>query len=70
MNAARAFMRREDYQPKQPRNEKICALFDISCVKCNSVNLKIVGEFNEDSGELAVFLYCPRCKVREQLPVR
>ena len=70
MNAARAFMRREDYQPKQPRNENICSLFDISCVKCESANLKIIGEFDEDGGELAVYLFCPRCRVRERLKVR
>ena len=70
MNAARYFMRREDYQPNQPRNAKVSKLFDISCVKCNSVNLNIIGEFNDESGEQAVYLFCPRCRVREQLTVR
>ena len=70
MNAARAFMRREEYQPRPPRNRQVCQKFDIACVKCNSAEIKIIGEFDEESGELAVSLYCPRCRVRERLPVR
>jgi hypothetical protein len=31
---------------------------------------KIIGEFDEDGGELAVYLYCPRCRVRERLKMR
>jgi hypothetical protein len=70
MNAARFFMRREDYQPNQPRNPSVCGQFNISCVKCESADITIIGEFDEDGGELAVYLYCPRCRVRERLKVR
>lgn len=48
-------MRREDYQPPQPRNPKLLMLFNLSCVKCNSVNLKFISEFDDDCGETAVY---------------
>jgi hypothetical protein len=67
MNAARYFMRREDYQPKKARNEALLTLFDVSCVKCDSVNLKFIIEFDDELGETAVFLFCPRCRQRERL---
>ncbi len=70
MNGARYFQRREDYQPPQPRNPAVCTRFDISCVKCGSANLKIIGSTDEESGELAVYLFCPRCQIRERLNVR
>ena len=38
-------MRREDYQPKKARNEALLTFFDVSCVKCSSVKLKIITEF-------------------------
>jgi hypothetical protein len=56
-------MRREDYQPGKARNEACLSLFDVSCVKCNSVNLKFISEFDDQSGETAVYLFCPRCPV-------
>ena len=70
MNANRAFMRREDYQPNQPRNPAVAKLFDLSCVKCGSADIKIIGEHDEDAGELAVYLYCACCRVRERLNIR
>jgi hypothetical protein len=70
MNGARYFMRREDYQPPQPRNPRLCQLFNIECVKCKSVNLKFISEFDDESGETAVYLYCPSCREREKMPVR
>ncbi len=57
-------MRREDYQPKQARNEALLTLFDVSCVKCGSVNLKFISEFDDDSDETAIYLFCPRCRQR------
>jgi hypothetical protein len=69
MNGARYFLRREDYQPKKARNEALLTLFDVSCVKRDSVNLKFISEFDDDSGETAVYLFCPRCRQRERLRV-
>ena len=53
MNGARYFMWRDDYQPPQPRNPKLLTLFNLSCVKCDSVNSKIIGVFDDDSVAMA-----------------
>jgi hypothetical protein len=29
----------------------------------------VIGEFDSDAGEMKVFLFCPSCREREQLPV-
>ena len=60
-------MRREEYQPRPPRNRQVCQKFDLACVKCNSAEIHIIGELDEESGEVAVSLYCLRCQVREPL---
>ena len=70
MNAARYFMRREDYQPPQTPADSPFRRFTVSCLKCGSFKLKVIGEFHSDAGELKVFLFCPLCREREQLPVR
>jgi len=31
------------------------------------VNLKFITEFDDELGETAVFLFCPRCRQRERL---
>jgi hypothetical protein len=67
MNAARSFMRREDYQPKTACNEKLSALFNLSCVNCGSVRLKFISEFDDDRGAMAVYLFCASSRQRERL---
>jgi hypothetical protein len=57
----------QTYQPKTARNKALLTLFDVSCVKCDSANLKFICEFDDDSGETAVYLFCPRCRLRERL---
>jgi len=32
--------------------------------------LQVLGEFDSDSGVVKVFLFCPSCRAREELPVR
>jgi hypothetical protein len=44
--------------------------FTVSCLKCGSFKLQVIGEFDSDAGELKIFLFCPSCRAREQLPVR
>lgn len=70
MNAARYFMRREDYQPPQTPTASPFRRFVVSCLKCGSVKLRLISERDEDSAEAKFFLYCPKCREREQLPVR
>jgi hypothetical protein len=70
MNAARYFMRREDYQPKTTPADSPFRQFMVSCVKCGSFKLRVLGEFDSDSGEVKVFLFCPSCRMCEQLLVR
>ena len=41
----------------------------VSCLKCGSFKLRVIGEFDSDAGELRVFLFCPSCRARERLPV-
>lgn len=69
MNAARYFMRREDYQSLQTPADSPFRRFTVSCVKCGSFKLRVIGEFDFDAGELKVFLFCPSCREREKLPV-
>jgi hypothetical protein len=70
VNGARWFQRREDYQPPQTPVESPFRRFKVRCLKCGSFKLQVVGEFDSDAGELKIFLFCPSCREREQLPVR
>ncbi len=69
MNAARYFMRREDYQPPQTHPDSPFRRFTVACLKCGSFKLRVIGEFDSEAGELNVFLFCPACREREQLPM-
>jgi hypothetical protein len=51
----------------QPRNPELLKLFDASCVKCGTASVKFVSEFDDESGETAVYLFCTKCRVRERL---
>jgi hypothetical protein len=44
-------------------------LFDVYCVKCGPVHLKLINEFADENGWTAVYLFCPPCRQREELPV-
>ncbi len=68
--SARYFMRREDYQPRQTPGDSPFRQFDVSCLKCGSYRLRLVSEFDEESGEIAVVLFCPQCRQREIMPIR
>ena len=63
-------MRREDYQPPQTPEDSPFRRFTVSCLKCGSFKLRVIGEFDSDAGELKTFLFCPSCRQREELPVR
>jgi hypothetical protein len=41
----------------------------VSCLKCGSFKVRVIGEFDSDAGETKVFLFCPACREREQMPV-
>ncbi len=44
--------------------------FVVRCLNCRSYRLRFVSEYDEESGETAVWIVCPRCRVREQMPMR
>ena len=70
MNAARCFQRREDYQPPQTPRESPFRKFTVRCLVCGSYQLRLVAQFDEAGGEMAVVLVCSKCPQRETLPVR
>ncbi len=70
MNAARAFMRREDYQPRQTPKVSPFRKFDVKCLACGSYQLRVEGQMDGEVGEMYVFLVCNRCRQRERLPIR
>ena len=43
--------------------------FVVACVSCGSLRLRVIAQQDEESGELKVFLSCPRCQSREALPL-
>jgi hypothetical protein len=69
MNAARYFQRREDYQPLQTPSASPFRRFDVKCLACGSYQLRLVAQFDDEAGEMAVVLTCTRCPQRETLPV-
>lgn len=70
MNAARFFMRREDYQPPETPADSPFRKFNVSCLKCGSFKLQLRSQFDEDVGVLQVILYCPACRQQEILPIK
>ena len=70
MNAARCFQRREDYQPPQTPRESPFRKFTVRCLACGSYQLRLVAQFDEAAGEMAVLLVCSKCPQRETVPVR
>lgn len=69
MNAARFFMRREDYQPPKTSPDSPFRRFTVACLKCGSVKMRVIGELDSDAGVVNVFLFCPSCRGREKLPM-
>jgi hypothetical protein len=69
MNAVRAFMRKEDYQPRRTPVDSPLRQFDCKCLRCDSYKLKFHTEFNEQDGEQIVLLVCTKCQQREKLPL-
>jgi hypothetical protein len=70
MNAARFFMRREDYQTRQSPAGSPFRQFDVSCLKCGSYDLRLAAQMDEEAGEMAVVLVCHKCRQWEMLRVR
>jgi len=55
--------------PPETRKDSPFRLFIVQCLRCHCAKLKVVGGFDEETGELQIFLVCPTCNVRERLPV-
>ena len=51
MNGARYFMRREDYQLPQTPADSPFRRFNMSCLKCGSFKLRVISEYDSESGE-------------------
>jgi hypothetical protein len=62
----RYFQRREDYEPPMTQADSPFHLFVVSCLKCQSVKLRVIIQYDEDSGA-TVYLFCPQCQQREKL---
>ncbi len=69
MNGARCFQRREDYQPPVTPADSPFRRFVVHCLKCGSYKLRVIVEADE-SEEMTAYLFCPRCRERERLPMR
>lgn len=69
MNSARAFMRKEDYQAKTTSHDSPFRQFVVYCLNCDSSKLRVITESDENEN-MTVYLFCPRCRVREKLPIR
>jgi hypothetical protein len=68
VNSARYFMRREDYQPPKTNADSPFRRFNVSCLKCNGIKLRVICEYDGEAGEMKVYLFCPKCREREMLP--
>jgi transcription elongation factor Elf1 len=69
MNAARYFMRREDYQPRRTPPESPFRNFEVKCLKCGSFKLTITAQFDEQSGEQIAVFVCIKCKQQEKIRI-
>jgi transcription elongation factor Elf1 len=67
MNAARYFMRREDYQERTTPADSPFRKFIIHCLKCGSYQLRVISTYDEEVGEHRVALHCPRCGQTEEI---
>lgn len=56
--------------PERPQAPPGCILrqFELRCVNCRSLALKVIGE--QDDEGIKVYVHCTRCQAREPLPVR
>lgn len=70
ITGARWFQRREDYQPPTTISDSPFRHFNVNCLKCGSVKLRVIAEHAEDDADVKVYLFCPGCRSRELLPVR
>jgi Zn finger protein HypA/HybF involved in hydrogenase expression len=62
-------MRREDYQPPTTPPDSPFRQFVVHCLKCGSFKLRVQSEHDEEAGEFKVYLFCPRCRSRELVPL-
>ena len=70
LGGARYFQRREDYQPETTSEDSPFRRFKVSCLKCGLFRLQLKSQFDEQSGEMALVLFCPQCRQQEILPAR
>jgi len=70
MNGVRAFMRREDYVPKRRPPGRLCEAFVIQCFLCHRYDVRLISQFDEEAGEMSLWLVCGQCPNRERLKVK
>jgi hypothetical protein len=70
MNGVRWFIRREDDEPRRTPADSPFRAFRVCCLKCDSYLLRTSSEFDEESGEMWLWLICTRCGQRERVAVR
>lgn len=65
-----AFQRRADWQVETTLSESPLRRFAVRCINCRSVLLRFIGEYSDDVGESKVYLFCTRCRAREEVKIR
>ena len=68
-SSVRAFMRKEDYAPRQTPAGSLCREFIVHCFRCGSYDVRMQSQFDEEAGEISVWLVCRRCPGRERVKV-
>lgn len=56
--------------PAQTPSDSPFREFMVQCLKCHSWKLRVICEQDSESEEMAAYLFCPRCRARERLPMR
>ncbi len=63
-------MRREDYQPETIPECSPFRCFKVSCVKCGSFRVRLKSQYDEETGEVALVLFCTFCHQWERVPAK
>ncbi len=62
-----AFQPRADWEIETTLPESPLRRFAVRCINCRSVLLRFIGEYSDDAGGTRVYLFCTRCRAREEV---
>ncbi len=66
----RAFMRREDYAPRQTPSDSPFRKYVIKCLQCDCVKLKLTINYDEETGETSIVCDVARLTIPFRLSTR